>query len=121
MSLRFELNLLAHSFCKDVSDPDRIGIHVDHLQFYYQKYFKKSLNVRFYGVETTKELLEFIRDTVVLGPKSQVVETLLPDHMESLGIFAMLTEESRRDRMRRIDLGDESAKLKLSQPNAVTP
>merc|ERR1712032_1401655 len=32
---------------------------------------------------------------------------------ESLGIFVKITEESRRDRTRLIDLGEESAKLKI--------
>merc|ERR1719356_477042 len=116
MGLRYELNLLTHSFKRDVKDPDRIGIHLDHLAFYYNKYFKKALNTKFYGVDTVKELLEYIKDTVVISAKSQVVETQLPDDMESLGIFVMLAEESRRDRSRRIDLGEEGAKLKIQQP-----
>merc|ERR1719382_573232 len=52
MSLRFEIHLLTHAFRRDVNDPDRVGIHLEHLQFYYSKYFKKQLNVRFYGVDT---------------------------------------------------------------------
>lgn len=119
VSLRFELYLLTHAFRKDVNDPDRLGVHVEHLAFYYNKYFKKALNLKFYGVETIKELLEYVRDTVVIRSKSQVIEPNLPEEMESWGIFAMLTEESRRDRMRRIDLGDETAKLALSQQPGV--
>merc|ERR1740121_3406389 len=101
MSLRFEIHL---------------GIHADHLAFYYHKYFKKQLSLQFYGVETVKELLGLIRDTVVVNRKNQVVEPQLPDDMESFGIFVMFTEEARRDRNRRIDLGDDSAKLRLTQP-----
>ena len=33
----------------------------------------------------------------------------------------MLTEESRRDRNRRIDMGDDSAKLKIQGQTAVGP
>merc|ERR1740121_290766 len=117
MSLRFELHLLAHAFERDVKDPDRIGIHVEHLAFYYNKYFKKALNHKFYGVDTIQELLELLRDTCVVSRKAKVVEPQLPDDLESLGIFVMLTEEARRDRVRRVDLGDESARLKLSQPS----
>merc|ERR1711865_707554 len=29
MSLRYELNLIAHSFCKDVNDSHRIGIYLE--------------------------------------------------------------------------------------------
>jgi len=117
MSLRFELHLLTHSFKRDVNDQDRQGIHLDHLAFYYNKYFKKALNTKFYGVDTIAELLELVRDTVV-ATKGKVVEAQLPDDMESVGIFVMLTEEMRRDRTRRVDLGDESARLKLSQGGA---
>jgi len=116
MSLRFELHLLAHAFRKEVNDPDRLGMPLEHLPFYYNKYFKKALNTKFYGVEGPRELLEYVRDTVIASGKNQVVEAQLPDDMESLGIFVMLTEESRRERMRRIDMGDDSARLKLSQP-----
>jgi len=116
MSLRFELHLLAHAFRRDVNDPDRLGMPLEHLPFYYNKYFKKALNTKFYGVEGPRELLEYVRDTVIASGKNQVLEAQLPDDMESLGIFVMLTEESRRERMRRIDMGDDSARLKLSQP-----
>lgn len=119
MSLRYEIHLLAHSFMRDVKDPDRIGIHLDHLTFYYSKYFKKALNVKYFGVETMHDLIDLIRDTAVVSRKVKVVETQLPDDLESLGIFVMLTEEARRDRLRRVDLGDESAKLKLHQPQVV--
>eukprot|EP00419_Tripos_fusus_P022968 CAMPEP_0172718730 /NCGR_PEP_ID=MMETSP1074-20121228/75096_1 /TAXON_ID=2916 /ORGANISM="Ceratium fusus, Strain PA161109" /LENGTH=937 /DNA_ID=CAMNT_0013543999 /DNA_START=51 /DNA_END=2861 /DNA_ORIENTATION=- len=121
MSLRFELHLLAHAFRRDVNDPDRLGIPLEHLPFYYNKYFKKALNTKFYGVENPRELLEYVRDTVMAIGNNQVVEAQLPDDMESLGIFVMLTEESRRERMRRIDLGDDSARLKLSQPQVAVP
>jgi len=120
MSLRFELYLLIHAFRKDVNDPDRLGIHMEHLPFYYSKYYKKALNLKFYGVETVKDLLEYVRDCVVVRGRGQAIEAQLPEEMESWGIFAMLTEESRRDRMRRVDLGDESAKLGLSQVQTVT-
>lgn len=116
MTLRHELHLLAHGFRRDCKDPDRLGIHLDHLAFYYHKYFKKTLSTKFFGVESSKEVIDLVRDCVVVNPKNQVVEAQLPDDMESHGIFVMLTEESRRDRQRRIDLGDESAVLKLTQP-----
>eukprot|EP00439_Symbiodinium_sp_Y106_P045655 s5688_g5.t2 len=43
----------------------------------------------------------------------EVLEPQLPDDLESTNLFVMLTEESRRDRNRRIDMGDDSAKLKI--------
>lgn len=116
MSLRFELHLLAHAFKKDVKDADRPGMILEHLPFYYQKYYKKALNTKFYGFETVKEICDLLRDTVVLTGKNQIVEPLLPEEMESSGIFVMLTEECRRDRERRICMGEEAAKLKIAQP-----
>jgi len=115
MSLRFEMHLLAHAFRRDANDPDRVGIHVEHLAFYYQRYFKKTLNHKLFGVETVQEMLDMVKDTVVTSGRGKVVESLLPDDMESNGIFAMLTEEARRDRERRVDCGDDSARLKLVQ------
>lgn len=115
MSLRYELNLLAHSFRKDVNDPDRIGIYMEHLPFYYQKYFKKALTHKFYGVESLKELLDLIRDTIVVNPKNLVIEPQLPAELESQGLYVMLTEEARRDRQRRLDLGDKSAAMNVQQ------
>jgi len=111
LGLRFELHLLSRAFTKDADDPDRKGVHLDHLGFYYQKYFKKTLNLKFYGLETNTELVNLVEDTIKL--KGSVIESRLPESLESLGIFVKITEESRRDRMRLIDLGDESAKLKI--------
>eukprot|EP00443_Scrippsiella_acuminata_P049395 CAMPEP_0115554716 /NCGR_PEP_ID=MMETSP0271-20121206/97439_1 /TAXON_ID=71861 /ORGANISM="Scrippsiella trochoidea, Strain CCMP3099" /LENGTH=830 /DNA_ID=CAMNT_0002988455 /DNA_START=96 /DNA_END=2590 /DNA_ORIENTATION=+ len=51
LSLRFELHILAHAFRKDVNDPERMGIHLDHLAFYYNRYFKKALSPKDYGVD----------------------------------------------------------------------
>jgi len=119
MQLRYELHILVHAFRRDVNDPDRVGIHVDHFLFYYNKYFKKQLNAKYYGADTVKELMELVRDTVVIA-RNQVVESQLPDDLESFNIFVMLTEEARRDRVRRIDLGDEDARLKLLQPGTPT-
>mmetsp|Transcript_74141 Transcript_74141/g.206076 ORF Transcript_74141/g.206076 Transcript_74141/m.206076 type:complete len:881 (+) Transcript_74141:79-2721(+) len=116
MSLRFELHLLVHAFRRDVNDPDRIGIHADHLTFYYNKYYKKQLSPKFFGVDSIRELMELVRDSVVVA-RNNVAEAQLPDDLDSAGIFVMLTEEARRDRIRRIDLGDETARLKLMQPS----
>jgi len=119
MCLRFELNLLGQAFRHDVNDPDRIGIHIDHLTFYYNKYFKKPLNAKLYGVDTVAQLLDLVRDTVVVSKKSHVLELQLSDKIESLGIFVMLTEECRRDRQRRVDLGEVVARLRVSQPQTI--
>jgi len=110
MSLRFELNLLIHAFRKDVKDPERTAIHEDNITFYYQKYFKKGLQPSYYGLKTIKELLGFFEDTITVTNK-KVMDTFLPGDFESHNVFVLLAEEARRDRNRRIDLGEEGAKI----------
>merc|ERR1712083_743008 len=73
----------------------------------------KALSLKYFGVDSVKELLAYIRDTVSVAGKNDVLETHLPDDLASNGIFVMLTEEARRSRHIRIDMGDESAKLKI--------
>lgn len=115
MSLRFEMHLLVNSFKRDVGDPDRPGMHEDHLSFYYQKYFRKQLNVKFFGKESTAELVILINDTVGFNESLVLVSKLKEDEDEPPhSIFVKLTEESRRARQRRIDAGDETAKLRFS-------
>lgn len=113
LTLRYELHLLVHAFRKDVVDPERGGITSEHMPFYYGKYLKKVLNPAFYGVTDALALLELVQDVVMLCPEAKVLEALVPEDMVSPGVFAMITEEARRDRHRRLDLGDESARLKL--------
>jgi len=114
LTLRFELHLLAHAFIRDVKDTDRTGMHLDHLAFYYQKYYTRSLNFKGLGVESAKELLDLMDDTVWVT--KSIVEPQIPAELESLTIFVRLTEESRRYRALMLELGDESARLKISDP-----
>merc|ERR1712217_357221 len=113
MTLRFELHLLAHAFRKDVNDADRSGIHLDHLDFYYKKYYKKGLTAKSFGVSTLKEVTDLVNNVVFVSDKN-VLESQLVEDMENYQIFVMLTEQERRDRNVRLDLGDETAKLKIS-------
>merc|ERR1719215_2556540 len=115
MSLRFELHLLVHVFRHDVDDPERLGVHLDHLGYYYHRYFKKALSTKYYGVDTYKDLIELVNDAVYVTPKN-LVDSQLDAEMESLDIFLKLTEEARRYRNLRLALGEDAAKLKLSQP-----
>merc|ERR1712166_1699408 len=45
--------------------------------------------------------------------KQKIVEPMVGEGLECLGIFVRLTEEARKHRAVLIDLGDESARLKL--------
>jgi len=112
MNLRVELHLMAHSFSTDCDDPDRTGIHVDHLAFYYQKYFGKTLNVNAFGIKTTAELVALVEDTISV--KESIMQSVIPSDLESNVVFAKITEACRRHRHLLVAMGDESAKLKIS-------
>jgi len=113
MSLRFELHLLVRSFRHDVNDPERPGMHEDHVAFYYQRYYRKQLNAKFFGKDSLHELITLIRDTVAFKD-SILGSTLAEEEQAAHDIFVKLTEEARRERTRRIDAGDESARLRFS-------
>jgi len=114
MSLRFELHTLAHAFRQDVNDLERVGVHVDHLLFYYNKYFRKNLNSKYFGVETFEELVQFVSDSAKFNSKNKVLESHLAGDLDSFDIFVKLTEECRRERHLLIDSGKEEAVLKFS-------
>lgn len=111
LSLRFEVHLLVHAFKRDSSDPARRGIELDHLAYYYNKYYKKLLNPKSYGVGSVADVVGLINDTIVIV--MNVVESQLVSDIESNDIFVRLTEESRRSRQRRIDGGDMTAELRF--------
>lgn len=124
LSLRFELHLLSHAFRKDANDADRVLVPLDHLPFYYNRYFKKALSTKTYGADTVEEVARLVRDTILVTKnpisKLRVLESQLPEELECLNIFVMLTEEHRRERQRRIDLGDDAARLKFLTPGALS-
>jgi len=114
MSLRYELYLLVQAFRKDCGDPERAGIHIDHLSFYYNKYYKIALNPRYFGVETFTDIVGLVKDAIYLT-KQQVLDTQLPGELETFGVFAKLAEEARRYRNLQLDLGEASARINIQQ------
>jgi len=114
VKLRFEYAIMLMSFKKDCDDPDRSGVPVDHLGFYYQKYFRKAINLKAYGAAAEADIFALIKD--VVSTKDGLLISQLSDDLESLDIFLKLTEEGRRERQRRIDAGDETARLKFVAP-----
>ncbi|CAK0848696.1 unnamed protein product [Prorocentrum cordatum] len=113
LKLRCELFLLAVSYKKDVDDPERPGIHEDNLAFYYGKYFKKGLVPKHYGKDTLVDLLTMIKDTVSIDPENGVLTLKIEDDTPA-DHFVKMQEKSRRDRQRRFDAGDETARLDFS-------
>lgn len=114
LSTRYELHLLAHAFRKDMDDPDRVGFVETHLAFYYNKYFKKTLTVKNFGVAENSGLVELIKEAVEINAKNMLEAKLAED--ATLETFVKMTEEHRRERQRRMDAGDETAQLKFSRP-----
>merc|ERR1711920_429055 len=75
---------------------------------------KKQLNFRFFGMNTITELFQLVSDTVSIVDGVVVTTPLVLAEFPNLSIFVKLTEESRRERQRRIDAGDETVRLKFS-------
>jgi len=117
MNFAFELNLLLHSFQRDVDDPDRAGVYINHLDFYYKRYFGKELRPRDFGVATLADAVDLVGDGAIYVTPKGVVTSELPAEMESYGVFAKLVENARRYRLLRLDLGDDVA-LKFSAHHA---
>eukprot|EP00746_Dinoflagellata_sp_MGD_P165231 gnl/MRDRNA2_/MRDRNA2_94380_c0_seq1.p1 gnl/MRDRNA2_/MRDRNA2_94380_c0~~gnl/MRDRNA2_/MRDRNA2_94380_c0_seq1.p1 ORF type:complete len:900 (-),score=253.48 gnl/MRDRNA2_/MRDRNA2_94380_c0_seq1:99-2798(-) len=114
LSIRFELYALAKSFSRDLDDNDIPGVTEQHLGFYYNKYFKKAFNIKGYNVNELEELVKLVKDSISLNATSKVIETSLADDTP-FAQFVKLTEEHRRERERRVDAGDETAKLKFAR------
>merc|ERR1719401_65658 len=112
LQLRYELFLLVHAFKKDVDDEDYLGVSEAHLGFYYNKYYRKHLTYKTYGVESSAELLKLVKDAAAM--ENDVLTTPLTISAEDdVAHFVKLTEEGRRERQRRLDAGDETARLKI--------
>ncbi|CAK0792774.1 unnamed protein product [Prorocentrum cordatum] len=95
---------------EDVDDPERVGIHETHLGFYYNKYYRKQLNPKYFGVSTNAELVKLAKDCCMIDGEV-LASNLEDDKIDELDHFVKLTEENRRERQRRIDAGDETARL----------
>eukprot|EP00927_Polykrikos_kofoidii_P071813 TRINITY_DN68021_c0_g1_i1.p1 TRINITY_DN68021_c0_g1~~TRINITY_DN68021_c0_g1_i1.p1 ORF type:complete len:946 (+),score=162.80 TRINITY_DN68021_c0_g1_i1:62-2899(+) len=115
LGLRAELLFLVHGFRYDLNDPERPAFHLSHLSFYYQKYFKKPLEPKHFGVASLSDLLNLVKDTVEPDPISAMMEAMLSDD-SPLDNLLKLTEDARRERSIAADAGDDSAVLKFSRP-----
>lgn len=129
LGLRLELHLLVHAFRRDMADPDRRSFHEQHLEFYYERYFQKTLELGFYGVNKPSELVKLVSDTVQLAaacpaspsasPVACMLDAVLPIG-EPSATFVKLTERDRRDRILRLDAGEESAVLSFGRARPPT-
>merc|ERR1719221_595900 len=114
LSCRYELHLLFHSFITDAKDSEHPGVPTQHLSRYFKDYFKADWSPRHMGREKIEDVIELTKDSLKLeekGKLSFLMSTMGRD--TELLPFVKLVEEDRRDRVRRIEAGDESARLKF--------
>jgi len=111
LALRYDLWLLAHGFKKDANDEDRVAIPEQHFWHYFGIYFRgKKLNLKSFAQDTLKGLCELIKDSAKLDGEPGMFSS---DRGEDSPLDDILksTEDKRRERQRRIDAGDETARL----------
>lgn len=121
-ALRFEVWLLVTSYEKDVNDPERRGVPLEHFLFYFIRYFKRALQPQLFGMENVEELLGLIKDSVVVDPETKCAYCPMFKVIPSSNdIFIKLTEASRIDREMRKASGDVSAALKFSAKTPQVP
>jgi len=120
LSLRVEFMLLIQGFKTDVNDEERVGIHEKNIEYYFSKYFRKNLMAQMYGKSSVAELLQLIKETVLIDETTGVLKLVdsIAD-MENYDMFVKFAEEQRRERQRRIDAGDEGGRLKFVQLSAM--
>merc|ERR1719446_1749123 len=87
---------------------------LEHLGFYYNKYYGQYLDFRTFGRETMEDLVSLARDVVYVN-EDKVLASMLDAEIEYPQVFVKIAEEGRRHRALLLDLGDESAKLNIKQ------
>merc|ERR1712187_720903 len=103
-----------------MGDPERTGMPEKHFDFYYGKYFTKKIAPKSFGKESLQEVLIMAKDVIASNEEEvPILELKLTDEIDTLDIFCKLTEDVRRERQRRIDAGDETAKIKFT-PSCMT-
>mmetsp|Transcript_6801 Transcript_6801/g.16929 ORF Transcript_6801/g.16929 Transcript_6801/m.16929 type:complete len:857 (-) Transcript_6801:133-2703(-) len=122
LQLRAELYLLVKSFLQDCGDADRKGVPFRDFEFYYQKYYSRTLVPKAFAHESLLDLIATLSDTVVVNAhadEQKLLESVINEDVETLDVFVKLAEEQRRERQRRIEAGDETATLNFF-PNCMT-
>ncbi|CAE8633151.1 unnamed protein product [Polarella glacialis] len=110
LNTRYELHLLLHSFKKDLSDADRPSFELKHLSYYYNRYYKKRWDLEQFGVNEFDDLLDLLEHSVSLNSANGHLKANQAENVP-LESFVKLTEDSRRQRQRRIKDGDQTGRL----------
>lgn len=119
LSWRYELHLLVHGFTVDVEDPDRQGIPVDHVPHYFSLYYGVKYDPKGkLGVDNLAALVKLLKVPMELVERKQGRKVLQSQLGKETCVedFVKGIETYRRDRCRRVEAGDESAKLVFPKP-----
>merc|ERR1712136_512590 len=118
LSWRIELHLLATGFLNDVDDPDRLGIPEDHVAHYYELYHELKMTMKKLNCDSLPQIVKLLKEPteLICGPGDRKFLRSTLDKETDFDVFVRGVESYRRDRLRRIEAGDESAQLKFPKP-----
>jgi len=119
LSWRYQLHLLLHSFAEDAGAKDvhLAGIPVDHVPMYFNTYFNsRKFSPKFLGCAGLEQVVELMDDLIKIetSGKQRFLSPLLDKETEVIA-FVKKVEECREDRVRRMEAGDESARLNFPE------
>ncbi|CAK8985144.1 Heterogeneous nuclear ribonucleoprotein U [Durusdinium trenchii] len=114
LELRVQLHLLVHGYKHAMQDPERVTFHESHTEFYYEIFYRRPIDLRNFGAGKLSDLLEMVKDTLEIFPKTSVLDPQLSDDTPFEN-FLRLVEDARRCRLVRLDGGDETARLRLTR------
>lgn len=121
LAWRLELHLLVHAFIQDCGDLDCPGMPAKHIAHYFQLYYSTSYNPQArLGKDSLAAVVKLLKAPLELYEHRGKV-TLLKSTLDKdtpLEDFVLGIEKYRRDRGRRIQAGDESARLSFPRPAA---
>lgn len=112
-ALRYEIHIMLSAFQKEVEETKRPGIHKNLFVEYFRLYGRRDFYSENYGAANLDVFCEMMKDTFVINDDGLMMPEHDPETVPS--IFIRLTENARRERQRRIDLGDATAKLEFKE------
>lgn len=107
--LRYEIHCILRFFKKEVDAKTRAGIHKNLFRDYFKLYMMRDFMPEHYGADNMDKFWEMMADTVSVDDNGLLV--CENEETTAMSVFIRLTEEARRERQRRIDAGEEGAKL----------
>eukprot|EP00913_Durusdinium_trenchii_P017920 g16839.t1 len=97
LELRVQLHLLVHGYKHAMQDPERVTFHESHTEFYYEIFYRRPIGLRNFGAGKLSDLLEMVKDTLEIFPKTSVLDPQLSDDTPFEN-FLRLVEDARDDR-----------------------